>query len=236
MKGKLLTVVAVAILIWSAVAVGSALGTEHVKLAWDMPEGPYDGVRIYQKIGDGSYSAPLATEEYPDGNIPAGSSELMVVMPGEENSVSVYSWVARAYLGEVESDDSNEVSYIVVNTIPLTPGSVTAEYDLETNQIVMSWDQPTEEYMPDKWVIEYQIGEGAWTPIGDIPGGTNDFLFETPFDLIGDGEYGTVNFRVVAYRRSGVQSEASQTLPVEIDRRIKPPIPQLNIEVPTVIE
>ena len=236
-KETVLMIISISILIWSGLCAAVVMGAEHVKLVWNMPEGPYDGVRIYQKIDEGSvYGAPMATEQYPDGNIPAGTRELDVIMPGEENSVSTYSWVARAYLGDVESDDSNEVSYIVVNTIPMTPDSVTAEYDLETNQIVMSWAQPTEDYMPDKWVIEYQVGDGEWTQLGNIPGGTSDFLFETPFDLIGDGEYGMVNFRIVAYRKSGVASTASDVLPVEIDRRIKPPTPQLSIEVPAVIE
>lgn len=215
---------------------------EKITLEWDTPTGetPPEGYRIYQRTaveGDQyDYVLPEITTLYPDGNIPYGVNSVVLDVPGTAGSVLKYLWVARAYRGENQSIDSNEVSYKVVNVPAVSPAALAAEYDPEAMTISLAWDQPQDDHPIEKWIVYYRI-DSNFVELGSVDSG-QELTLSAPFDVIADGDMATVTFSVVAFRRSGVFSANSPEISLEIDRRSTEVDPienlRININIPLV--
>lgn len=199
---------------------------EIITLTWDAPSESHDGVKIYQKTareGDNyDFTSPAA-----DIPFPGSTAEIEVL--GEPDAVLKYIWVARAYRNELESSNSNEVGYKVINIPPLVPVALTAAQ--QGTVIEISWEQPSDPYLIDHWILYARTGEDPFIDIGNVTDGDNLTLTRDLSDMAPHGEVTVVTFTVVAFRRSGVFSANSTEATVSIDRRTLPPVENLRIEV-----
>lgn len=200
---------------------------ELIRLVWDPPQETHDGVRIFQKTaraGDAyDYTDPVVSVLTP-------KTEALIDVPGEENAVLKYQWVARAYRDDIESIDSNEVAYKVVNIPPLTPIGLTGIYDAEKQIITLSWQQPTDDWAIDHWFVYSRDSPvDDWQQIGRVDDGHRLELI-SPI-VAPAGEITSIEFGVVAFRRSGVYSADSLPFEIKIDRREVAPIRNLRIEI-----
>lgn len=219
--------------------------SENITLQWDSVA-DVDGYYIFQTIRAGNppthefnYDQPVTTGTYPDGKIPQNVTQITIDLPGVQDADTKYMFTARAFRGDEQSENSNEVAYVVSLIPPFAAVELAGGYDKAAGLINLSWQQPGGE--PDyrqpvsHWIIYYRIDGGAWTPIGRIDTG-NELTLEAPFSAVAEGEQAQVEFTIVTYRRSGIYSENSNILTIDVDRRNVPPIQNLriNIEIPVL--
>lgn len=213
---------------------------ENIMLQWDKVEN-VDGYRLFQSIrvkkSDGSweniydYASPITTETYPEGNIPQDVDSIIVDLPGVDEENTRYMFVARSYLGENESVNSNEVEYQVNLITPPAPTDLAGDYIKKDSLINLIWTQPAEQwYETDYWKVFYKIDDSEWIEIGRIDKG-NELTLTQEFDVVPAGSQKNVDFTVLAYRQSGKFSANSTVLTLDIDRREVPPIQNLRINV-----
>lgn len=200
---------------------------EELLLIWDEPVDQIEGVKIFQKTareGDVyDFTTPVADVKYP-------STQVIIEVPGEDGAVLKYLWVARAYRGELESANSNEINYKVVNIPPLTPVSLSADYDNDV--IRLTWDQPNDDHPVNHWLLYFKHSDGSeFIPVGRVNEGNELELTKDISSLAPIGSISELTFTVVAYRRSGVYSANSQEVNLTIDRRQVEPIQNLRIEI-----
>lgn len=217
-------------LLWTDMAAG-----EKIMLQWDAVE-DVDGYYLYQAIRGGdpvshtfNYLDPIAT-------LSQSQTEFEVDLPGETGADTKYVFVARSYRGDKMSIDSNVASYVVSLVPPFPAEGLDGKYDKDKAYVSISWVQPPETQAwrsIDHWIIYYRIAGGDWVPIGRIDA-DHELKMEAPFDAVAQGEQASVDFVIVTYRRSGVYSENSDILTIDIDRRGVPPVQNLriNIEIP----
>ena len=222
-----------------------AARAEKITLQWDSVDG-VDGYYIFQTIRAGNppthefdYENPVTNTEYPDGKIPQDVTQITIDLPGVQDADTKYIFVARAFKDDLQSENSNEVAYVVSLIPPFAAVELTGGYDKDAGLINLNWQQPGGE--PDyrqpvsHWIVYYRIDGGEWTAIGRIDTG-NDLQLEAPFSAVAEGEQAQVEFTIVTYRRSGIYSENSNILTIDVDRRNVPPIQNLriNIEIPVL--
>lgn len=216
-----------------------AARAETIRLEWDAPAAEHaapDGYYIYQrKAGEEyDYTAPVTTEQYPDGRIPADVFQLDIDVPGEDGAAQKYEWVARTIVGEQESPNSNQVDYTVVRIPPLVPIDLSGSYDRDVSVIRIVWDQPQDDYITHHWRIYYRVGDDEFTELGLVRK-DQALEFTSEFNVVQPGEQKDVAFVVVAYRRSGVFSANSQEISVDVDRRTAEPVNlRINVEIPVL--
>lgn len=214
-------------LLWSDSAHG-----EKIMLQWDaVPD--VDGYYIYQTIRGGNplshsfnYLAPIAT-------VPQDTTQLTVDLPGESGQDTKYMFVARSYRADEMSIDSNEVSYVVCLVPPYPASELSGSYNKDKAYVHLTWEQTpdTEPWRSiDHWIIYYRIAGTDWIPIGRIDS-DHELKMDAPFDAVGQGEREIVDFVIVTYRRSGIYSENSNILSIDVDRRGVPPVQNLRINV-----
>lgn len=221
---------------------------EDITLQWDQVEG-VDGYLLFQTIRATNpdtgvlehifdYNTPITTELYPDGKIPQTTTALTVSLPGVENADTKYMFVARAFRGEDQSENSNTVAYVVSLVPPDAPQDLTGSYNKESNSIELVWTQAEEVAWRSisHYTVFYQIDNGEWIELGKVENG--ETTLNTAFEAVPDGEVKNVAFAVVAYRRSGVFSADSSVLTLIIDRSLGevPTVPNLRvkIEIPVI--
>lgn len=220
---------------WVIVSKSSA---EKILLQWDIAEN-VDGYMIfqYQKNETYDYNNPVKTVVYPEGKIPADIDRIIIDVPGIAGQDVKYRWVARSFRGDEQSVDSNEVTYVVASTIPPAPSEIIGQYEKDKSIITISWVQPeeSEEWQTiSHWIIYWRFkGDEEWVPIGRI-NADHALSMEAPFAAVEPEQQSEVEFTIVAYRRSGVYSQNSDILTLDIDRRGVPPVQNLriNIEIP----
>lgn len=232
------------LLLWAVIILCITLAivarAEKITLQWDTVEG-VDGYYIYQFQKDETYdyTNPVKTVVYPDGKIPQHVDRLIIDLEGIAGQDTKYRWVARSFRGDEQSDDSNEVEYVVALTIPPAPNELAGSFDKEAGMINLSWVQPveTQSYRMISHFIVYcrQQGDEEWKAIGRI-NSDNELTLQAPISAIMSEEKATLEFTIVAYRRSGVYSHNSDILSLEIDRTKVPVIQNLriNIEIPVI--
>lgn len=219
--------------------------SENIMLQWDTVDG-VDGYYIFQAIRAGNppthtfdFDQPVISDDFPDGKIPQYTNSLTINLPGVENADTKYVFVARAFKDDLQSENSNEVAYVVSLIPPFAAVELAGGYDKDAGLISLSWQQPGGEpewrQPVSHWIVYFRIGDGGWTPIGRIDTG-NELTLEAPFSAVADGERADVQFTIVTYRRSGVYSSNSDILTITVDRQGVPPIQNLriNIEIPVI--
>lgn len=203
---------------------------EEIILEWDSPKSPVDGIRIFQRT---AYPDDTYDFERPVAEVGPNETSVRIDVPGEPDKVLKYLWVARAFIADFESDNSNEVDYKVVNTIPPQPVELTGYYDSNNSIVYLSWKQPEDTHPVWYWKVFYRVDSVGFIELGQVNKDAELELISS-FDVVPDGEFKEVDFVVVAFRRSGVFSENSETLNIRVDRRdqiIVPPVDNLRIEI-----
>ena len=241
------TVFLMIVLLWAVIAILSlfvVVRGEKITLQWDPVDG-VDGYYIYQTIRAGSppehqfnYDQPVTNELYPNGKIPQDVTQITIDLLGVEDADTKYMFTARAFRGDEKSENSNEVSYVVSLIPPFAAVELVGGYDKDAGLINLSWQQPggePEYRQPVSHWIVYCRERGAeeWKAIGRI-NSDHELSIEAPISAIMTGDKATLEFTIVSYRRSGVFSQNSDILSIEVDMRDVPPIQnlRLNIEIP----
>ena len=106
---------------------------EKITLQWDKVDG-VDGYRIFQSIRslneDGTWSNTFDYSS-PIGEVTQDIDTLEVDLPGEDGQEIRYRFVARSFIADDESADSNEAEWKVNRIVPPTPISLTGNYSKE---------------------------------------------------------------------------------------------------------
>ena len=220
--------------------------SERIQLEWDPVENA-DGYRIFMaprlQREDGSwgheydYSAPIIPEGRVTGDIPQEVNQVIVDLPEIPDIEQKYMFVARAFRGDEESVDSNETAYKVNCITPPRPIELVGGFDKDNSMIRIAWSQPDDGYVVHHWRVYFRLSEeDDFVELGLLRK-DNPLEITTEFNVVPDGEQRTVQFVVVAYRRSGTFSANSAVLDVDVDRRGPiGPIQNLriNIEIPVI--
>lgn len=212
------------------------LSAETIKLTWDKMEA-VDGVRIYHAL---RYYVVDHNESFWDWDtpvceVPVDQNSCTYELTGIDEKLIKYLFVARSFIGDKESENSNEVYYVFDLVTPPAPTALTGDYDKESNTITLSWTQPPETWNEiELWRIYYRIDGNEYIELGTVDDESNLTLL-TDFNATQQGVITDVEFTVVAYRRSGKFSPNSAPLVVPVDRTDEtPPLPipkQLQIEI-----
>lgn len=173
---------------------------EDITLQWD-PVDTAQGYRLFQAIRGGNpvshtfdYSAPVAS-------VGPEVTKVTVSLPGTPGIDVKYVFVARAYRGDTESDDSNLVSYVVCLVPPPTP------INLAYAAGRFTWEQPPDDYpwrKTDHWVLYNNGVEIDRVEVESINRPMEGGLYT-----------------VRAWRSSGVSSEPSNTIGLPAVREFK---------------
>lgn len=185
----------------------------QVTVTWDHNEPRPEGYRVFQRLEDAAYdyTAPawqgpenIATITYDDpiaatpaspaditGTWDQAASEITVTwsQPAASASRTDY-WIVRAYEGEAESADSEEVN--------LTKTVVTQ---------ITRWD-----------IFFSETEGGPWTPLYSLDAGAGANTITTPLTIVRPGETKTVYFTVVAFAGDGQFSPDAPGVAVTVDR------------------
>lgn len=213
---------------------------EKITLTWDTVDG-VDGYYIYQygKDEQYDYNKPVTTVVYPDGKIPQDVDRLIVDLPGIEGRDVKYRWVARSFRGDEQSVDSNEASYVVALTVPPAPGELAGSFDKPGGMINIAWLQPAEAEVwqtINHWIVYCrEKGTENWNAVGRI-NSDHELAIEMPISAIITGDKATLEFVIVAYRRSGVYSSNSDILTIDVDTSVVPPMQNLRINIEFPVE
>lgn len=213
---------------------------EEITLEWDIPDIIPDGYRIFQTVPyqdelgawhhEYDYINPVVTTAYQDGNIPPDVYSIVVDLPGRPNEVTNYLFVARSFIDQEQSQDSNQVSYKVVNIPPITPTELMGEFDKGAGVITLTWTQPEDDYYIEKWIIYYRRDGPDFIELGSVDQG-QELTLTADSDFLGDSDLSVVDFVVVAFRSSGVFSANSVEHSIPIDRREVAPVNNLRIKI-----
>lgn len=197
---------------------------EKIGLVWDPPDAEIDGYHLYQGNPDVDF-ALVSTPQFPSGDIPADVTAIELDLPGRGGLVYKYMWYIRAYRGADESANSNQVGYKVVNTTPLTPAGLTGSY--MDGRVTLQWTQPAEDHPVDHWELFYRL-DADWIKLG-VVAGDQELKLSAPFTAAPAGVATSVDFTVVAYRRSGVFSANSGVFTLDINRQAIPAPTDLKV-------
>lgn len=209
--------------------------SETIQLEWNYSaedEAKIDGFMLFMRR--------LYTEEYdytnPVATIPANERTYQINVDPGDNANRTYSFVVRAYKGDEQSTDSNQVDYLVVGITPQAPINLTGDYNKDTSILNLSWEQPLDDFDIWQWIVYYRIDpEPEFTELGRVDRG-QALILTKDFDVVQSGESKTVYFTVVSFRRDyNVHSGNSEEFSIVIDRQ-GPPVPPdnliINIEIP----
>lgn len=222
---------------------------EKITLEWDSVEN-VGGYYIYQTIHDYQgyedkigtrvfdFENPVKTEAYPDGKIPQNITTLTVDLPGIPGEDTKYAFTAKSFRGDSLSVQSNEVEFVVVLVPPIAPSQLQGSFNKDDGLISISWNQPADETWRSvsHWIVySRESGTEQWNAVGRI-NSDHELTIEMPISAIMTGDRATLEFVIVAYRRSGVYSQNSDILSIDVDRTDVPPIQNLriNIEIPVI--
>ena len=224
MKRLIFIILALLLLLTPAV-----LFAEQVTVAWDPNDPTPDGYRVFERADDAGYdySHPLWQGPETTATVNVSSIPMKIIK---------YSFVVRAYEGQLESADSNEVFVSYDRTPPDVIDSIQAVYDQKTSSIALEFIQPGDLMRVDHWTVYYTFTSGKdYVRFDDIPNTGNQKVTVTkPFEAVPDGEKQTVYFVAVGFHDLQSYSANSPEVAVEINRRPVPEPPG-NVTVTKVV-
>lgn len=195
----------------------------EVQLEWTPNTPNPDGYRLYQKDGGGAYDyanpVVLPSTGGASGDIPGNLTTAIVPDLGVDGRSTKYCWVLRAFIGQDDSGDSNEVCYNVDLRVPPEPSSVSASWDKESSSITVQWNQDPS--VPVKeWKVYYSLTSGSsYQLIDTVSNDGSSHSITASFSAVPAGDRATVYFTVVAFRSDTLFSQNSGEVVVDVDRR-----------------
>lgn len=208
--------------LFTFVMISTIVLAEEVTLQWDPNDPTPDGYKMFRRE-DGqlyNYASPIwiGTETLiKDSDI------------GRSNEKVIYYWVVRAYVGDEESGDSNEVTYTVNLLPPEVINNLEGGYNSVTNEIQLTWSQTGEE-IPAYWKIYYsEISGGLYTELDTIQNTGIINITSIQTLSVNKGEMKTFYFVIVGFKSDSLYSANSNEVSIVVDRRMLTPINTLRI-------
>jgi hypothetical protein len=208
------------ILVLAMVITGTA---DVIKFQWDYdlannPE--IDGFKLYQRSG----------EEYVDPPVWIGNTlEAEVDVAGVEGQATTYNYIVRAFKGDTESENSNEVSYTVDRVPPL---AVVLNAVYENDVVTFTWDDPDQQNII-YWNIYYATKSGGpYAEFDTVENTGNNLLTASKELIVPVGEKHSYYFTIVAFKTPTLFSPNSNEISITIDKRLigKPMELRVNVK------
>ena len=213
---------------------GEAYGEDiRIKFIWDADVEDVEGqkllwetLNLYQRSApfvDGTstpppydYTSPAATfpQTYVDGkSVP---TEYDHVVDAAAGVITKFYWVIRSGNGDLESEDSDEVS-LRIDLTPLQAFVFTAVYNDVANSIDFAWS--TEDSRATKWRIFHSTTQGG--PYEVLTTTTESGTSSIPIDeLFPKGQKTIQYFTMVSFGKYDVYSPNATEVAITIDRLI----------------
>lgn len=209
------------------VSVCQAPGDEFT-FSWDYDDGAtIDGFKLYSghmgQFADGTWGAqygdPIIT------GIPPDAREITTVENGWEGQAKKFCFKMRAYRGENESADSNEVCVTIDNTPLQAPQGALGQWDASNNVVILQWSQP-DLNRTKYWQVYYKFsGEAEYRLLDKLDNsGQPDLVLSKEITDVPAGEIRDCIFTIVAYKDNAVFSPDSDEVAITIDRTPDAPI------------
>lgn len=209
----------------------------QVKLQWDPNDPAPEGYRVFTRVENTlyDYTKPQPVLEFADGNILHPTALVTVDLPGLPMKAVKYYFIVRAYDGDLESEDSEEVFWTINRTPPDLVSSIQAEYNKASSEISLSFVQPNAD-RAKYWKVFYTFTSGSSYVEFDTIQNTGQAQPSSTkaFTAVSVGEIKTVYFVVIGFYDDESFSENSAEASVVIDRRVKPQ-PPINLKVGVII-
>lgn len=203
---------------------------DEVTLQWDYGDTPIDGFRIYSgpmgQFDDGTWGPQLEEAPLVD-NITPDMREVLTSQPGWAGQSKKFCFIARAFKGDEESPDSNDVCIVINNTPLIAPSDLAGTYS--DDMIEISWTQ-ADAIRAHYWIIYYRIGDGAFIQLDRVDNiGQGELKLTKAFDAVEAGQSVDVQFAIVAFKNTDVFSPDSEILTITVDRSdVSVPIPPVE--------
>lgn len=214
----------------------------QVGLRWDPNDPNPEGYKVFTRADKEhdrfglayDYQDPQPTLEDPDGLIPYSITRVDIELPGIPMQEVTYFFVVRAYDGELESPDSEEVFWVLDRTPPPVATDLQGSYSRDTNEITFTFNQAGDR--AKFWKIYYTKTQGQDYVEFDTVQNTGQLnpTITKPFTAVPDGSQETVYFTVVSFFDMESFSPNSQELAIDVNRKAVPQPPQ-NVQVEITI-
>jgi hypothetical protein len=197
-----------------------------VGLRWDPNDPAPTGYRVFERGEGGTYDYenPRMTEAYPNGDILSPMVDVQVkgiITP--PNVLTKRYWIVRAYEGDLESPDSEEVSMEFDRTAPPAATNLAAEYSRADETISLTWDQ-AETAKVSHWDIFYTETPGQdYAKLDTVQNTGQTPELTAPITIVAAGERKTIYFAIVSFRDLEVFSANSLEVEVDVNRTVLQP-------------
>lgn len=203
-----------------------------IKFQWDPDTaGGWEKINLYERAEDAAYDYTQAKgtvdQTYVDGN--STPTTIETVANFTDGVKSTKFWVVRAQAGDIESADSEEVSY-TVDLTPIEQFEFTAVYNETAKSIDMAWN------ITDARITKWEIytSDAAGGPYTKLTEVANAEGVETTYSVKGDtlfpaGEKTTKYFTMVAFGPYDLFSANSPEIAITVNKR--PPSGVVNFKI-----
>jgi hypothetical protein len=199
---------------------------DQLTFVWDPNDPAPEGYRLFQR---------LEGEEYSNHFWQGQETTATTDVNGVAGQKTDYYFVVRAYEGDTESLDSNEVKHTVDLVPPVTASDVIASYEASTSEITLSWKQSGLEEII-YWKVYY--AEDAGGPYSEIETVLNigqSEIFATRVLEVPLGSMQTFYFTIVSFKRDSLYSLNSEEVFVTVDNRISTE-PVQNFKITVIVK
>lgn len=204
-----------------------------VTFSWDTDtSGGWEKLNFYERdeAAGYNYNQPIFTlpQTYDaDGNSQPVTTPITTTYPDGQKATKF--WVVRAQAGDLESADSEEVSW-TVDLTPLEPFTFTAVYNDVAKTIDMAWQ------ITDARITRWEIytADAAGGPYTKLTAVNNTEGMETTYSvpeasLFPDGEKTTKYFTMVAFAPYDIFSANAAEIAITVNKR--PPSGVVNFKI-----
>lgn len=203
---------------------------DEFTFSWDYDDhSGIEGFKLYSghmgQNEDGTWAAQYGDTPIITG-IPPDSREITTVEQGWTGVSKKWCFMMRAYRGENESADSNEVCVTIDNTPLQAPQGALGQWDSENDVVILQWTQP-DLNRTKYWQVYYKFsGETEYRLLDKLDNtGQPDLVLSKEITDVPAGESRDCIFTIVAYKDSAVFSPDSAEVAITIDRTPDAPIP-----------
>ena len=204
----------------------------EITFQWDADNsGNWEELRLFERAEQGTYdyATPKSTLPQTYANDLSQPTQMTITTDFMDGQVTTKFWVIRAAAGELESADSDEVSF-TVNLLPLEQFDFTAVYNEVTKTIDMAW-QITDPRITRWEIYTSDTAGGPYQPlttVNNVEGAETSYSVEEE-SLFPAGERTTKYFTMVAFAPYDIFSVNSPEISITINKR--PPSGVVNFKI-----
>ena len=200
------------------------LMADSVTLEWDANDTAPEGYKLYQRVD---------VDEYDYNNFIYQGTETTFTINdlGVKDQEITYYWVVRAYLGNDESDNSNEVSHVVNKIKPDVINDFTGFWNINTGTIDFAWKQLGTEPVLYWKIFVSDIQGGPYNEFDVIQNIGQVDLTSSKSIVVNNGEIKTFYFVIIGFKTDTIFSQNSNEVVVTIDKKSLVPVNNFRITV-----